>query len=227
MSSPGGLPRPLEVIVAGGALLVLSPLLAAIALAVALSSRGGALFRQTRVGRGGALFTLYKFRTMRQGDGPRVTAGGDPRVTALGRLLRRTKLDELPELWNVLAGDLSFVGLRPEVPEYVDLEDELWRRALAVRPGLTSPVTLRLRDEEALLAEVETDDRPRFYVEVLVPYKLRGTLEYLERRTAWSDLAVIARTLAAIVRPPCPPSRAEIEEGKQAHPTTERLGEEG
>lgn len=211
MTPSGGLPRAFEAVAAGVALVVLSPLLAALALAVALGSRGGALFRQTRVGRGGAPFTLYKLRTMRAADGPRVTAGGDPRVTPLGWWLRRTKLDELPELWNVLVGDMSLVGPRPEVPEYVDADDPLWRRVLAVRPGLTSPVTLRLRDEEALLAEVGDDDRERFYAQVLVPYKLRGHAEYLERRTAWSDLAVLGRTLAAIVRAPRPPSREELE----------------
>jgi lipopolysaccharide/colanic/teichoic acid biosynthesis glycosyltransferase len=211
MTPSRGLPRAFEAVVAGVALVVLSPLLAAIALAVAFGSRGGALFRQTRIGRGGEPFMLYKFRTMRAGDGPRFTAGGDPRVTPLGRRLRRSKLDELPELWNVLAGDMSLVGLRPEVPDYVDLGDPLWRRALAVRPGLTSLVALRLRDEESLLAQIEDDDRQRFYAQVLVPYKLLGHLEYLERRTAWSDLAVLGRTLLAIVRAPRPPSREEIE----------------
>ena len=212
MTPSRGLPRAFEAVVAGVALVVLSPLLAAIALAVAFGSRGGALFRQTRIGRGGEPFILYKFRTMRAGDGPRFTAGGDPRVTPLGRRLRRSKLDELPELWNVLAGDMSLVGLRPEVPEYVDLGDPLWRRALAVRPGLTSLVALRLRDEETLLAEVGDDERLRFYTEVLVPYKLRGHVAYLERRTAWSDLAVIGRTLLTFIwAPRRPPSREEIE----------------
>ncbi len=210
---PGGLPRALEAFVAAAGLLVLAPLLAAIALAVAATSRGGALFRQQRVGRGGELFTLYKFRTMRPSDsGPRVTAGGDPRVTAVGRLLRRTKLDELPELWNVLTGTMSFVGPRPEVPEYVETADPLWRRVLCVRPGLTDPTTLRTRNEEELLAGVE-GDRLRFYRETLLPFKLRGYAEYLERRTAWSDLAVIARTAAVIVRPSLadPPSLEEIQ----------------
>ena len=136
MKLAGGLPRLVEAVVAGVALIVLSPLLAAVALAVTLGSRGGFLFRQVRVGRGGVPFTIFKVRTMRvEEEGPRVTAGGDPRVTPLGRWLRRTKLDELPELWNVMRGDMSFVGLRPEVPEYVDLGDPLWRRVLAQRPG--------------------------------------------------------------------------------------------
>lgn len=208
-----GLPRALEAIAAFAGLLVLSPLLAAVALAVAMSSKGGVVFRQTRVGRGGAPFVLYKFRTMRgDGEGPRYTAGDDPRVTAMGRILRRTKLDELPALANVLVGDMSFVGPRPEVPEYVDPKAPLWRRVLEARPGLTDPVTLRLRNEQELLAGVE-GDRRRFYEEALLPFKLRGYLAYLERRTAWSDLAVLGRTLLLIVLPGLAkvPSREEIE----------------
>src|SRR5262249_2337248 len=114
-----GLPRGVEIALAAGSLCASAPVLAACAAAVRLPSEGPVLFRQKRVGRKGELFTLYKFRTMRAGaKGPGVTAGGDPRVTAIGRLLRKTKLDELPELWNVVKGDLSFVGPRPEVPEY-------------------------------------------------------------------------------------------------------------
>lgn len=201
-------------IVALVGLIVLLPLLLILGLVIFGSSRGGILFRQTRVGRDGRPFTLYKFRSMRAGgNGPRVTAGGDSRVTTVGRVLRKTKLDELPELWNVLTGDMSFVGPRPEVAEYVDLENPLWRRVLSARPGLTDPVTLRLRNEEELLASVE-GDRLRFYEDVLVPYKLAGYAEYLESRTAWSDLIVIGRTLLAIVLPgrAVPPSCEEIEQ---------------
>lgn len=212
-----GLPRALEAAAAFAGLVVLSPLLAVAALAVAVSSKGGVFFRQTRVGRGGVPFVLYKLRTMRRGGaGPGFTAGDDPRVTAVGKLLRRTKLDELPSLANVLAGDMSFVGPRPEVPEYVDPDDPSWRRVLEARPGLTDPVTLRLRNEEELLAGVE-GDRRRFYEEALLPFKLRGYAAYLERRTAWSDLAVLGRTLLLIVWPGLAtmPSREEIEQSRQ------------
>ncbi len=107
-----------------------------------------------------------------------MTAGGDSRVTAIGRFLRRTKLDELPELWNVVRGEMSFVGPRPEVERFVRLEDPLWREVLEARPGLTDPTTLRLRDEESLLASVE-GDREAYYRETLQPLKLRGYVEYL------------------------------------------------
>jgi lipopolysaccharide/colanic/teichoic acid biosynthesis glycosyltransferase len=109
-------------------------------------------------------------------------------------------LDELPELVNILRGDMSFVGPRPEVPEYVRPSDDLWRRVLEVRPGLTDPVTLRLRNEEELLAEVKTDTET-FYVDVLQPYKLLGYLEYLTTRSPWDDFRVLGQTFLAIVFP--------------------------
>lgn len=206
MGSPaGGLPRWLEAPLAAVALMAASPLLAGTALAVALTSPGGPWFRQVRAGRGGRPFTLIKLRTMAVapvGDGgaPQVTAGGDARITPVGRWLRRTKLDELPTLWNVVRGDLSLVGPRPEVYRYVDLEDPRWRRVLAVRPGLTDPVTVRLRDEEALLAEAveRGEDLDRFYRLHLQPKKLEGYLTYLEERSWVSDLAVLWQTVRAI-----------------------------
>ncbi len=213
MPSGRGLPRPIEAILALGGLILTAPLLALAAVAVRLSSRGPILFRQQRLGRGGKPFTLCKFRSMvRHRRGPAVTAGDDRRITAVGRILRKTKIDELPELWCVLVGEMSLVGPRPEVPEYVDLRDPLWRKVLAVRPGLTDPVTLRLRDEEELLAAVGTD-REDYYRRILLPFKLRGYLEYLETRTAGSDLGVLASTVAGLVLPGrvSAPDREEIE----------------
>jgi hypothetical protein len=121
------------------------------------------------------------------------------------------KLDEFPQLWNVLRGDLALVGPRPEVPRFVDLGNSLWRKALKVRPGLTDPMTLRLRNEEALLATV-SGNREAFYREVLQPYKLRGYCEYLDKRTAWTDIGVLVRTALVVVRPSAvpPPSLAEL-----------------
>jgi lipopolysaccharide/colanic/teichoic acid biosynthesis glycosyltransferase len=159
------------------------------------------LFRQERVGRHGLLFTLYKLRTMRlHPGGLQVTASGDPRVTAVGRVLRAAKLDELPELFNVLRGDMSLVGPRPEVPRYVDLADPRWQAVLAARPGLTDPVTLRLRNEEDLIAAIP-GDRERCYREVIQPFKLQGYAAYLASRTAWSDLRVLFDTGLAVVLP--------------------------
>ena len=154
----GGLPRAADVVLALAGLALSLPVLALAGLAVALSSKGPVLFRQERVGRHGVGFLLLKLRTMRQDAvGPAVTAGGDPRVTPVGRFLRRSKIDELPQLWNVLSGEMALVGPRPEVPEYVDSSDPGWRRVLEVRPGMTDPVSLRLRFEEDLLASVAGD----------------------------------------------------------------------
>jgi lipopolysaccharide/colanic/teichoic acid biosynthesis glycosyltransferase len=158
-----------------------------------------AFFRQVRVGRSGKPFRLIKLRSMRTSNaGLRVTARGDERVTPVGKALRRTKLDELPELWNVLRGDMSFVGPRPEVPEYVDLADPVWAEVLQVRPGLTDPVTLALRDEEGLMEAVE-GDRERYYREILQPRKLAGYRRYLARRTWRSDVFVIWNTVMALL----------------------------
>ena len=184
---------------AAGGLLLASPLLMVTAAAVALSSPGPVLFRQVRVGRFGREFVMLKFRTMRLNDEPlQVTAAGDGRVTAVGRLLRRLKLDELPELWNVVRGELSLVGPRPEVPRYVDADDERWHRVLEERPGITHPVTLRLADEEGLIAAAG-GDAERFYVDELLPFKLRGYLEYQKERSLGSDLRVLAATAAGLV----------------------------
>jgi len=201
-SSPrAGLARPVEAALAAAGLVLAAPVLAVSAAAIAATSGLPVLFRQQRVGRGGHPFTLIKLRTMRaSGAGPKVTARNDPRITAVGRFLRRTKLDELPELWNVLRGDMSFVGPRPEVADYVHSESPLWQEVLSVRPGLTDPVTLRLRHEEALL-EAVTGDREKYYRETLQPRKLEGYVDYLRRRSWRSDLGVLLATAGAILRP--------------------------
>jgi lipopolysaccharide/colanic/teichoic acid biosynthesis glycosyltransferase len=196
---PTGLPRPLEALKAAALLLVMMPLLVVIGVAVSASSRGPIFFRQKRVGRGGREFTMLKFRTMRvNSEKVQITSSSDGRVTPVGRILRRLKLDELPELWNVVVGDLSLVGHRPEVPRYVDLEDPLWRQVLAERPGITHPVTLRLADEERLIAAAGGDPE-RYYVEELLPFKLRGYLAYQRERSFWKDVRVLAATAAALV----------------------------
>lgn len=207
-----GIPRVVEVVVALVGLIVTAPLIALSALAIALSSRGPMIFRQSRVGRHGRHFVLYKLRTMRLSHGgPEVTASDDTRVTRIGALLRKMKLDEVPELWNVLKGDMSLVGPRPEVPRYVDPSNPLWQSVLAVRPGLTDPMTLRLRNEESLLTSVE-GDREHFYRAVLQPFKLQGYLEYLQKRSSWSDIKVLVRTVVVVFFPRVapPPTIQEI-----------------
>lgn len=194
-----GLPRAFDVIVALFGLMFVAPLLFVCALAVALTSRGGVFFRQKRVGLNGNIFTLYKLRTMRVANGgPQVTSANDARVTRLGRFLRQTKLDELPTLWNVLKGDMALVGPRPEVPRYVNLDDPKWQKVLQIKPGITDPVTVSLRNEESLLARIEGNAED-FYVNELQALKLRGYLAYFEKRSWQSDLKVLAHTLWAIV----------------------------
>jgi lipopolysaccharide/colanic/teichoic acid biosynthesis glycosyltransferase len=196
-----GLPRQTEAVIAMAALVIVAPLIALSAIMIAVTSRGPMIFRQRRMGRKGRPFTMYKLRTMRVANsGPQVTAGDDVRVTPVGKFLRKTKLDELPELWNILKGDMSLVGPRPEVPRYVDLDNPMWRLVLESRPGITDPMTLRLRNEEALLAEVK-GDRERFYLETLLPFKLEGYLDYLRTRSWRSDLKVLWLTIVAVAFP--------------------------
>lgn len=196
-----GLPRWVDFLIALGCLLLAAPFLVLCGLAVLVSSGMPILFRQTRVGQNGRTFDLYKLRTMESsGDGPQVTSANDSRITTVGRFLRFTKLDELPTFWNVLRGDMSLVGPRPEVPRYVDRRNPLWSKVLAVRPGLTDPVTLQLRNESELLAGVEGDTE-EFYVQKLQPKKLQGYVDYLEQRNISTDVRVLLLTLVAILRP--------------------------
>jgi lipopolysaccharide/colanic/teichoic acid biosynthesis glycosyltransferase len=133
-------------------------------------------------------------------SGPQVTSKNDERITKVGRILRKTKLDELPELWNVVKGDMSLVGPRPEVPRYVDAADPQWSFILRARPGLTDPVTASLRNEEELLAGVG-GDREFFYSKVLQPLKLKGYVDYLRARSCWGDLQVLERSAIAVLFP--------------------------
>lgn len=209
---PAGLPRAVEAPLAALALVVLSPLLLLVAVAVALTSRGSVLFRQQRIGKGGREFGFYKFRSMRaSSDGLLLTASGDSRITSVGKVIRKLKLDELPELWNVVKGDLSLVGPRPEVPRFVDPADPLWEKVLRARPGLTDPVTLRLRNEEELLGALEGDPE-LFYSLYLLPFKLRGYANYLEHRSWRSDLWVLWNTVLGVVFP-----------GRNPPPTSDEL----
>lgn len=183
------------------ALLLLWPLLAGIAIWIVLDSPGPALYRQERVGRFGRPFRIHKFRTMRPDAdrvGPPLTVGEDARITRAGRWLRRYRFDELPQLLDVLRGDMSLVGPRPEVPHYLALMPAALRdRVLAVRPGITDPVSLAHIDEAALLAGAA--DPEREYVEVVLPRKLQAAADYARRATLWTDLCVVAGTLRLLV----------------------------
>jgi lipopolysaccharide/colanic/teichoic acid biosynthesis glycosyltransferase len=194
--------RLFDLIVALGGLFVFGLPMLAIAFWIRLDSRGPVLFRQTRVGRGGRPFSIHKFRTMvadAPARGPAITVGADPHITRAGAWLRRSKLDELPQLLDVLAGDMSIVGPRPEVPQYVALYPPgLREQVLSVRPGITDPVSLHFADEGELLARAA--DPEREYREVILPAKLREAAGYASRATLWSDLVVIGRTLALLAR---------------------------
>jgi lipopolysaccharide/colanic/teichoic acid biosynthesis glycosyltransferase len=187
-------------ILAAVALLILSPVLLLVALAVLLESGRPILFTQSRVGREGKLFELLKFRTMRQGQsGPAITAKGDSRITRTGKFLRKFKLDELPQFWNVIRGDMSLVGARPEVPRFVDMNSPAWSLILKFRPGITDPASIAYRNEELLLAT--SADPIRFYEETVLPAKLAINMAYLEKRSFWMDLRVIGQTALCAVLP--------------------------
>ena len=194
----GYLKRAFDVLLSGAALMVLSPLLAAVAVAVPLASPGPALYRARRVGLNGAPFTMYKFRTMHVGGaGAPITAGDDPRVFPLGKLLRRLKVDELPQLVNVLKGDMSIVGPRPEDPDIVARHySPAHMETLAVRPALTSPgsVYYYAVGEETL----RHGDAVDAYVERLLPVKLALDLVYVREASLAYDLALVVRTAAVI-----------------------------
>ncbi|WP_428419992.1 sugar transferase [Methylibium sp.] len=193
--------RLVDLLLALGGLLLLAPLLLVIAAAIRLDSRGPVLFRQERVGRHGRLFRIHKFRTMvadASRRGPSLTVGDDARITRVGRWLRERRLDELPQLIDVLLGDMSVVGPRPELPRYVaQYPAALRERVLSVRPGITDPASLAHLDESALLARAA--DPEREYVEVILPRKLQLAADYADRASTASDLRVLWRTLKMLL----------------------------
>lgn len=182
-------------------LLVLAPLLLLIALAVKLDSSGPVFFRQERVGRFGQLFRIHKFRTMRHdpvGKGPQITVGADSRITRVGAFLRRSKLDELPQLIDVWVGSMSLVGPRPEVPRYVAHYPVAMReKVLSVRPGITDIASIEYRDESSVLARAT--DPEQAYIHEVLPHKLALAAQYVEQSSLWLDVRLIARTVLAIV----------------------------
>ncbi|HUW95230.1 MAG TPA: sugar transferase [Anaerolineae bacterium] len=180
-------------------LLVLSPLLLVLALWVRLDSEGPVLYGGKRVGEGGRPFHMYKFRTMVMGAekrGPAVTYRDDPRITSAGRFLRGTKLDELPQLLNVLRGEMSLVGPRPEDPSYVEFYTPEQRLVLSVKPGITGPTQLEYRDEASMLQGAGVDEE---YVTRLMPEKLKLDLEYVRTRSLLRDLQVLWRTAMTLL----------------------------
>jgi lipopolysaccharide/colanic/teichoic acid biosynthesis glycosyltransferase len=173
-------------------LVVTAPVLLGCALAILWSDGRPVLFIQERVGQWGRRFRIFKLRTMRQASGPAVTISGDPRITPLGRWLRRVKLDELPQLWNVIVGEMSLVGPRPEVPKYVALQARAFRAIAPLRPGVTDLASLIFRDEERVLATHSA--HPDFYQQVLLPRKLALARLYSRHASLQLDLALLLAT---------------------------------
>ena len=181
-------------------LLILSPLLLLLALAVKLDSPGPVFYRQVRVGRFGKDFRIFKFRTMVQNAdriGPALTVGEDPRITRMGRLIRKCRLDEFSQLLNVLAGDMSLVGPRPEVRRYVDAYTPEYLATLLIRPGITAPSSIAFKDEDHLLNGAENPDA--VYIEKILPPKMALNLEYLRNISVLGDIAILFRTVAAVI----------------------------
>jgi lipopolysaccharide/colanic/teichoic acid biosynthesis glycosyltransferase len=195
--------RAIDFAIAFAGLLILSPLMIVVAILVKCTSLGPILYLQNRVGRGGKTFRIAKFRSMvadADRKGPGITASDDPRVTRLGAMLRESKIDELPQLWNVLRGDMSLVGPRPELPAYVAGYTCEQRRVLTVRPGLTDIASIRYRHEEKVLAE--SDSPEEFYRSAVLPHKLALNIEYIDHMSLSFDTRLIFQTLKCLFEPP-------------------------
>ena len=193
--------RAMDVLLSAAGLALLSPVLLACATAIKLDSPGPALYRQVRVGRGGREFRIFKLRTMTDGAdgrGMQITVGGDARITRVGAVLRKYKLDELAQLLNVLRGEMSFVGPRPEVPRYVELYTPYQWQVLLVRPGITDYASIAYRNENDMLEGV--DDPERLYIEEIMPAKIELNMKYLREISPLADIRLILKTVVAVVR---------------------------
>ena len=182
-------------------IILLSPVFFVLYVAIRLESKGGGFYKQLRVGRGGTDFYVYKFRSMRIGADKQglITVGGrDPRITQIGYFIRKYKLDELPQLFNVLKGDMSLVGPRPEVRKYVDLYTDEQRKVLSVRPGITDYASIEYVDENIILGQA--DDADRAYIEQILPDKLRYNMKYINHRSVKEYFKIIFLTIWSIIR---------------------------
>ncbi len=191
--------RLFDIVSSGIGLLCLAPVFVVMAIWIKLDSRGPVFYRQTRVGRYGRDFRIFKFRSMRVGSdkGRQITVGErDPRITRSGYFIRRYKIDELPQLINVFLGDMSIVGPRPEVRKYVDLYSEEQRKVFQVRPGITDLASIKYRNENELLSQV--DDPDTYYIDVIMPDKLTINLEYIRHQSFMGDIKIIFNTLFKI-----------------------------
>ena len=191
-----GVKRIFDFIVSLFGVIIISPILLIVAIAIKIDSKGNVLFLQKRVGKKGKPFYIYKFRTMvtdAEKLGKQITVGKDNRITKVGDFLRRYKIDELPQLFNVIKGDMSLVGPRPEVPRYVELYTEEERMVLEVRPGITDLASLRYKDENDILGKVENPEE--YYINVIMKDKLKLNLEYIEKSNILFDISLIFKTI--------------------------------
>jgi lipopolysaccharide/colanic/teichoic acid biosynthesis glycosyltransferase len=177
-------------------IIILSPILIIIAISIKMDSRGKVLFLQKRVGQHGKIFNIYKFRTMvtdAEKLGKQITVGKDKRITRVGSFLRKYKLDELPQLFNVLKGEMSFVGPRPEVPNYVRLYNEMEKKVLSVKPGITDFASIKYRNENEILGKVSNPEE--YYINVIMKNKLELNLRYIDKNNIFLDIKIILETL--------------------------------
>lgn len=177
-------------------IIILSPVLIIVSISIKIDSPGNIMFLQKRVGKGGKIFSIYKFRTMvtdAEKIGKQITIGKDNRITKVGAFLRKYKIDELPQLFNVLKGDMSLVGPRPEVPKYVALYNEEQRKVLSVRPGITDLASLKYSDENDILGKVENPEE--YYINVIMKDKLSLNLEYIEKSNLFFDISLVIKTI--------------------------------
>ncbi len=193
--------RAFDIAVAASALIFMLPGIVIISVLVPLTSRGPIIFRQSRIGQGSRRFTLFKFRSMavRSEHDSCLTSDGDRRVTPFGRFLRKTKLDELPQLYNVLRGDMSIVGPRPDMPEYAATLPAELRDVLLLKPGVTGAASIRFRNEEQLLARIPSSQLQSFYCNTLLPQKAALDLDYARRATFLRDFKTIVRTISVLL----------------------------
>lgn len=195
-----GMKRCFDIIVSVLGIIVLLPIFIIVSIAIKLDSKGDVLFLQKRVGRYGKEFNIYKFRTMvtdAEKLGKQITVGKDNRITKVGAFLRKFKIDELPQLFNVFKGDMSLVGPRPEVPKYVALYNEEQKRVLCVRPGITDIASLRYKDENDILGKVENPEE--YYIKVIMKDKLDLNLEYIEKSNLFFDIYLILKTIVKCI----------------------------
>ena len=195
------LKRAMDIVISGGALIVLWPVLLIVALAIKIDDPGPVFYRQVRVGKNGKEFRIFKFRTMivdADKKGLAITVGRDNRITRVGAILRKTKLDELAQLINVFVGEMSFVGPRPEVQKYVDMYTPYQRQVLLVRPGITDYASIAYRNENDMLAGAE--DPEKMYIDVIMPDKIELNMKYLREISPIADLRLIFGTIFAVVK---------------------------